>query len=163
MSNNDDSTFMRQFTGVIIGFIVLTITLLWLARSMQHVPNESTNPSQGILLKQRIEPVAGVRVGAEGAAALAEQQTAAPAPAPADIAVVDGAEVYGGLCKTCHEAGIAGAPISGSDDMLARVEKRGLEQVVANAINGYNAMPPRGGNPMLTDEQVRAGVEHMLP
>ncbi|MDT8321240.1 MAG: c-type cytochrome [Xanthomonadales bacterium] len=163
MSNNDDRMFMRQFTGVIIGFIVLTIALLFLARSMQYKPDENINPSQRILLKQRIEPVAGVRVGAEGAAALAEQQTVAAAPDPADIATVDGKEVYSGLCQTCHDAGVAGAPIKGSDDMRARLEERGLEQLVTNAINGYNAMPPRGGNPTLTDEQMRAAVEHMLP
>jgi cytochrome c5 len=34
---------------------------------------------------------------------------------------------------------------------------------VSNAINGLNAMPPRGGNPTLTDEQIRAAVEFMLP
>ena len=161
MKNNSDSVFMRQFTSVILGFILLTVALLFLARSLQNEPRESA--SQGVLLKQRIEPVAGVRAGEEGAAALAEQQTAAPAPDPADIAVVDGAEVYGGLCKTCHDAGVAGAPLPGSEDMAARLAERGLDGVVANAINGYNAMPPRGGNPMLTDAQVKAAVEFMLP
>lgn len=161
MKNDSDSVFMRQFTGVILGFIVLTVALLFLARSLQHEPRESA--SQGVLLKQRIEPVADVRSGEEGAAALAEQQTVAPAPDPADIAVVDGAEVYAGLCATCHDAGIAGSPLSGSEDMAARLAERGLDGLVSNAINGYNAMPPRGGNPMLSDAQVKAAVEIMLP
>jgi len=32
---------------------------------------------------------------------------------------------------------------------------------VNNALNGLNAMPARGGNPALTDEQIRAAVEFM--
>jgi cytochrome c5 len=34
--------------------------------------------------------------------------------------------------------------------------------MVANAINGINVMPPKGGNPSLSDEQIRAAVEFML-
>ena len=84
------------------------------------------------------------------------------APAPAEV-VVDGPSVYDGLCKTCHEAGVAGAPIKGSEQMAARLDEKGLDMLVQNAINGLNAMPPRGGNPSLTDEQIRAAVEFMLP
>ena len=76
---------------------------------------------------------------------------------------VDGEAIYSGLCETCHEAGIAGAPISGSDQMAERLSEKGLEALVTNAINGLNVMPPRGGNPSLTDEQIRAAVEFMLP
>jgi cytochrome c5 len=76
---------------------------------------------------------------------------------------VDGPSVYDGLCKTCHEAGVAGAPIKGSEQMAARLDEKGLDMLVQNAINGLNAMPPRGGNPSLTDEQIRAAVEFMLP
>ena len=80
-----------------------------------------------------------------------------------EVAIVDGEQVYGGLCKTCHDAGVAGAPLSGSDQMAARLDEKGLETLVYNAINGLNAMPPRGGNPNLTDEQIQAAVEFMLP
>ena len=47
--------------------------------------------------------------------------------------------------------------------MAARLEEKGLEMLVYNAINGLNTMPPRGGNPNLTDEQIQAAVEFMLP
>ena len=105
-----------------------------------------------------------VRSGEEGAAALAEAQAAAvAAPVVTTELVVDGEAVYGGLCKTCHDAGVAGAPLTGSDQMAARLEEKGLEMLVSNAINGLNAMPPRGGNPNLTDEQIQAAVEFMLP
>jgi len=163
MDHQEDRAFLRQFSGVIVGFMLLTVALIFLARHMQPELEGDANPSQSILAEQRIAPVGTVRSGEEGAAALAEAQAAAVEAAPAENVVVDGSAVYGGLCKTCHEAGVAGAPIAHSEQMGARFAEKGLEGLVTNAINGLNAMPPRGGNPTLTDEQIQAAVEFMLP
>lgn len=164
MGAKDDRAFLRQFSAVIAGFMLLTVALIFLARYMQPEPDPDANPSQAILVEQRLLPVGAVRSGEEAAAALAEAQAAAvAAPVVTTELVVDGEAVYGGLCKTCHDAGVAGAPLSGSDQMAARLEEKGLEMLVSNAINGLNAMPPRGGNPNLTDEQIQAAVEFMLP
>jgi len=162
MANKEDSAFVRQFSGVIAGFVVLTIALIFLARYMQPESEVDANPSQGVLAEQRIAPVGSVRYGEEGATALAAAQAATSEAAPAGDVVVNGPEVYGGLCKTCHDAGVAGAPILGTEQMAARETERGLDGLVQNAINGLNAMPPRGGNPALTDEQIKASVEFML-
>jgi cytochrome c5 len=163
MDQQEDRAFLRQFSGVIAGFMLLTVSLIFLARHMQPEPNADANPSQGILAEQRIAPVSAVRSGEQGAAALAEVQAAAADAAPAGDVVVDGSAVYAGLCKACHEAGVAGAPIAGGDQMAVRLEEKGLETLVSNAINGINAMPARGGNPALTDAQIQAAVEFMLP
>ncbi len=163
MDHQDDRAFLRQFSAVIVGFMLLTIALIFLARYMQPDPDADANPSQAILKEQRILPVGEVRYGEEGAAALAEVQAAAAAPVVEEVAIVDGDQVYGGLCKTCHDAGVAGAPLAASDQMATRLDEKGLETLVYNAINGLNAMPPRGGNPNLTDEQIQAAVEFMLP
>ena len=163
MDSKADSAFMRQFAGVIAGFMVLTVALIFLARHLQPETATDANPSQTILAEQRILPVGVVRAGEEGAAALAEAQAAAVAAAPAVDVVVDGNAVYDGLCKTCHETGVAGAPMTKTDQFAARLAEKGLETLVQNAINGLNAMPPRGGNPALTDEQIQAAVEFMLP
>jgi len=163
MDNQEDRAFLRQFSGVIVGFMLLTVALIFLARHMQPELGGDQNPSQAILAEQRIAPVGAVRAGEEGAAALAEAQAAVEEAAPAGEVVVDGSTVYAGLCKTCHEAGVAGAPVAGSELMGQRLAEKGLEGLVANAINGLNAMPPRGGNPTLTDEQIHAAVEFMLP
>jgi len=162
MDRKADSAFMRQFSGVIAGLAVLTLALIFLARYIQPDPAEDANPSQGALAEKRIAPVGAVRYGEEGASALAEAQSAAVEAAPAGDVVVDGAQVYGGLCKTCHDAGVAGAPITGSDLMGEREAAKGLDGLVQSAITGLNAMPPRGGNPTLTDEQIQAAVEFML-
>jgi cytochrome c5 len=163
MDHQEDRAFLRQFSGVIVGFMLLTVALIFLARYMQPDPTGDANPSQAILAEQRIQPVGAVLSGEEGTAALAEAQSAAAEAAPAQDIVVDGSAVYDGLCKTCHDAGVAGAPIAKSDQMAARLDEKGLETLVSNAINGLNAMPPRGGNPTLTDEQIQAAVEFMLP
>jgi cytochrome c5 len=162
MDHNEDRAFLRQFSGVIAGFMVLTVALIFLARYIQPESAEDANPSRGVLAEQRIAPVGSVRSGEAGAAALAEAQAAAVAAEPAGEVVVDGPAVYGGLCKTCHDAGVAGAPMPGSDQMAARMAEKGLEGLVQNAINGINAMPPKGGNPSLTAEQIQAAVEFML-
>ena len=162
MSQSEDHAFIRQFSGIIIGLVLLTIALIFVARSLQFEPEVDTNPSQKALAEKRVSPVSGVRTGNEGVAALAAAQAAA-APAQSDIAQVDGEQVYNGLCVSCHDAGVAGAPIKGSDQMAQRLSEKGIEAMVTNAINGINVMPPRGGNPGLTDEQIRAAIEFMLP
>lgn len=163
MDHQDDRRFLRQFSSVIAGFMALTVALIFLARFMEPETGGQTSQAQAILTEQRIQPVGSVLAGEAGAAALAEAQAvAAAAAAPVDV-VVDGEAVYNGLCMGCHQAGVAGAPITGSDQMAARLDEKGLDMLVSNAINGLNAMPARGGNPNLTDEQIRAAVEFMLP
>ena len=163
MNNKEDRAFVRQFTGVIIAFMVLTVVLIFVARAMHPETDLADNPARAALAEERIAPVGAVRSGEEGAAALAEYQAtvAAAEPAPAVTGEVNGETVYNGLCMACHGAGVSGAPIPGSDDLVARLDERGLEGLINNAINGLNAMPARGGNPALTDEQIRAAVEFM--
>jgi cytochrome c5 len=159
MSQSEDRNFIRQFSGIIIGLVLLTITLIFLARSLQFEPEVDVNPSQKVLSEQRISPVSSVRIGDEGAAALAEEQAVA-APEQSVIVEVDGEGVYNGLCMTCHAAGVAEAPIPGSEQMSQRAEK-GMDALMQTALNGLNAMPARGGRPDLSDEQVQAIVEFM--
>ena len=162
MNQSEDRNFSRRFGGIIIGLVLLTVVLIFLARSLQLEPDVDANPSQKIDAEQRISPVSSVRTGDEGAAALDEAQAVA-APAQTAVVEVDGEQVYNGLCKTCHDAGVADAPITGSEQMAQRLSEKGIDTLVSNAINGINVMPPKGGNPGLTDEQVQAAVEFMLP
>jgi len=162
MDQIEDRKFLRKFSSIIVGFIILTAVLIVLALSLKSEPNPDANPSQALLTEERVKPVAGVRVGDEGAAALAQAQEAAAPVLAADAGPVDGSKVYGGLCMSCHDAGVAGAPINGSEQMAQRLEEKGLDMLVSNAINGINVMPARGGNPALTDEEIRAAVEFML-
>ncbi|GJM12027.1 MAG: hypothetical protein DHS20C12_04300 [Pseudohongiella sp.] len=67
-------------------------------------------------------------------------------------------------CFACHSTGAAGAPKVGpgnADAWAPRIEK-GMEAVVANAINGLNTMPPKGLCFTCTDEDLAALVEYMV-
>jgi c(7)-type cytochrome triheme protein len=89
-------------------------------------------------------------------------QPATPSPAVAPGGKVDGAGVVNSSCAACHVAGVLNAPKLGNKvDWEPRI-KQGLKVLYDHAINGFQAMPPRGGNPTLTDEQIQAAVDHMV-
>ncbi len=73
-----------------------------------------------------------------------------------------GEEIVNTVCATCHDAGVAGAPKTGqAGDWATRLEQ-GDDVLVEHAIAGVNAMPPKGGDMSLTDEEVRRAVVYML-
>ena len=163
MNQVSDSTFLRRFSGILIGLMVFTGVIIVLALSFRGGPDSSANPSQQRLADERIAPVTAVRTGAEGEAALAAvQQEAQAAAAPAEAGEVDGTQVYNTVCMACHAAGVAGAPQPGSDLLAQRLADKGEEGLVNSVINGLNVMPPRGGRPDLSDEQIKAAIEFML-
>lgn len=92
------------------------------------------------------------------------QMAAAPASTATDAAAgpVDGKATYDGLCAACHAAGIAGAPKTGDKGAWSARLAQGESTLHANAINGIRAMPAKGGNPSLSDEAVKAAVDHMV-
>lgn len=164
MNQADDRAFLRRFSGIILGLVGVTVAIIVLALSLRSDPEPGANPSQQRFIEERISPVAAVRAGEQGQAALA-QATAAAAPATAaePAGTVDGEQIYQSACMACHAAGVAGAPMPGSDLMAQRLEEKGLDGLVSSVINGLNVMPPRAGRPDLSDEELRAGVEFMLP
>ncbi|MEJ8568161.1 c-type cytochrome [Elongatibacter sediminis] len=162
MNQADDRVFLRRFSGIILGLVAVTVTIIVLAVSVRNEPDPAANPSQQAFIEERLAPVSDVRAGEAGQAALA-QAAAAAAPAAAEAAgPVDGEQVYQSVCMACHAAGVAGAPIPGSDALAERLAAKGTDGLVSSAINGLNVMPPRGGRPDLTDEQIQAAVDFML-
>ena len=84
-----------------------------------------------------------------------------------DESLTKGREVWLDNCKGCHGFGIAGAPIPmNPDDWRKRVSK--LRAVLyQHAIEGFfgeddTMMPERGGNPDLSDSQVKSAVDYMV-
>src|SRR5690349_19281142 len=78
---------------------------------------------------------------------------------------MSGQQVFAQVCKTCHETGIAGAPKIGDKSPWAPRIAEGESTLVQHAINGYQGksgvMPPKGGNPSLTDDEVHRAVVYM--
>ena len=69
-------------------------------------------------------------------------------------------------CEGCHGYGIAGAPIPMEPAAWAPRLAKGQETLYRHAIEGFfgpddTMMPARGGNPALTDPEVKAAVDYM--
>ena len=81
-------------------------------------------------------------------------------------AAVDGQKVYQSACIACHGAGVAGAPMVGNAAAWADRIAAGNDSLYANAIDGLvgssGVMPAKGGNPTLSDAEVKAAVDHMV-
>ncbi|MDQ9169526.1 c-type cytochrome [Oxalobacteraceae bacterium R-40] len=135
--------------AIIAGFVVPIICIVLL---VQYVANNQTSGagSDGQspeAIAARLMPVAD------------EGFTLKDANAPRQL--MAGADVYKATCAACHDSGAAGAPKTGdATGWSARIAK-GYDKLVANAINGINAMPAKGGNPDLDDIEVARAVVHM--
>ena len=101
------------------------------------------------------------------------QVQAAPAeakPAPAKPAAestpaassADGKAVYDKVCFACHAQGLAGAPKLGDKAAWGPRIKQGTNTLLQSVTQGKGAMPPKAGNPSLTDAELRAGVDYMV-
>lgn len=113
-------------------------------------------------------PAAAAPAPAETAAApeapAAPAAEAAPAAvAAADTATVDpaGEKLYKTVCFVCHDSGVAGAPKHGDKDAWAPFVATGMETMLANAIKGVGAMPPRGGS-QATDAELSDAINYMM-
>lgn len=109
-------------------------------------------------------PAAAAPAAAPAPSAPAAPAAAAPAPAaaPAATAKVDGKAVYDKACGVCHGAGIAGAPKAGDKAAWAPRIAQGKATLHDHAIKGIRGMPAKGGNPSLSDDEVKAAVDMMV-
>jgi len=71
-------------------------------------------------------------------------------------------KLYEAKCSACHANAAIGAPVVGDKEAWAKVTEKGVETVYKHAINGFNAMPPKGGNMDLSDDTVKSIVEYMI-
>ena len=94
---------------------------------------------------------------------------AASAPAPVADAAADGgkgAELFKKTCAMCHQTGVAGAPKLGDKADWGPRIGQGQDTLYKHAIEGFNgakgAMPPKGGNPALSDDEIKVIVDFMV-
>ena len=157
-----DSQFLKIFFGMLGALVLLTILLMViavitgggvskkLAAERVEVINEQ--------VAERIQPEGVLKVGLQQASV-----AAAGAAETADATEVGGGgeQVYASSCSACHASGVAGAPMLTDSEAWAPRLEQGQETLVRHAIEGLNAMPPKGGNMSLSDDQVTAAVDYM--
>lgn len=74
----------------------------------------------------------------------------------------EGKMIYEGVCHTCHTTGLLGSPKFGNKgDWAPRIGK-GVATLHQHAIQGFNAMPAKGGNTDLLDVEVTNAVDYMV-
>lgn len=105
---------------------------------------------------ERLEPVGSVCVEGDecgSAAAVTEEVASGPR---------SGEQVHQSACAACHATGAAGAPKTGvAAEWSARIAK-GNATLVKHAIEGFNAMPPKGMCMDCSDDEIKAAVEYMV-
>lgn len=163
MSNNKsvaedhshDKVFVVTFLAV-LGVLVGIAVVIGIVANMIDGDDEMS-PLARERIAERLAPVGAVYTDAA--------QVAAAAPAVAAPAVARSAQqIYDAVCGACHNSGLLNAPKPGAAaDWAARTKAAGgVKGLVASVINGKGAMPARGGDPSLSDEDIAKTVELML-
>ncbi|OZI20673.1 cytochrome c5 family protein [Bordetella genomosp. 9] len=132
---------------VVLAFLVPIIIILMLVNMVASygragVGSNALTPES---IDKRIAPVAGFEL----------------VDANAPKVFKTGEQVFSSVCTSCHTAGVAGAPKVGDTAAWAPRIKEGLETMFNIALHGKGAMPPKGGNPSLSDYEVERAVVFM--
>jgi len=108
-------------------------------------------------LKERIAPIGQVRTSDQP-----PMETANAGEPQAAVAPRSGTEVVQQACAACHAAGVLGAPkIGAKGDWEPRLAQ-GFDTLLKHSITGIRAMPPKGGNPGLSEDELKAALTEML-
>ena len=159
-----DAQFTNVFSIMIGGLILLTIALIILAIFVSSGVRQSDINAQvrDQQMLERIEPAGRIAVGDVASS----QSTSAASGGSETAEVASGESVYQTSCAACHATGAAGAPILGIADAWSNRVDKGVETLYTHAIQGFQGsagmMPPKGGNPSLSDDAVKAAVDYMV-
>lgn len=159
METNKSGKFLVGSLAI-IGALVFIVHLI--LNSMLSLADNAVAPPKmdDATISERLAPVGMERVGEEpivqasiSSSAEAVETTEMSGP---------GQQVFTAVCATCHVSGLLQSPKLGSkEDWAPRITK-GLETLYTHAINGFRAMPARGGNAGLSDDEVKAAVDYMV-
>lgn len=166
---NYDLEFLKKFSMVIGLLMLITLGLILFAAQLQRAIPDEISPTAAKRTEQRIAPAGAVYAGGTGAAAQAAAQAAALAKAASQVAyggTTDGKVIFDNLCTACHTNGVGNAPTLDHSHWDKRIAQ-GKDTLYKHAIEGFTGpdggiMPPKGGNPALTEEQVKATVDWMV-
>jgi cytochrome c5 len=166
MAKQQDQVFIQNFIIILVMLFGMIAIFVIIARTVGS--NEVTIAKQrALVIAEKTQPIGSVRRSGGSGEDSTGTQTAATGmeaeTAPADI----GKKVYDGLCFSCHGTGLPNIPQVGMSDQWADRIAQGTALMYERAINGFTgksgmAMPAKGGNATLSDEEVKAAVDHMI-
>jgi cytochrome c5 len=154
-----------EFGGSLVGLlgVVVLVGLVYALTVSQFAVGPGAGTRQEIAA--RLAPVATVRIASEAPAGPAG--ALAPGAPKTGQTAASGAESIGQArfektCSACHATGVAGAPKLGDRAAWAPRIAKGIDALLQSAINGKNAMPPRGTCVSCSDAELKAAIEYML-
>jgi len=169
--------------------IVASAASLLACGTSEDVPAPASQPAAVAPPQATPEPVAPVvespqpeaTAPAMPAAVPAATAVASPRPAPSEAApagkpaapvataptapasdLTHGQQIYRQACAFCHDKGVAGAPKVGDVVAWSPRVAQGKDTLYTVALRGKGAMPAKGGNPSLTDADVKAAVDYLV-
>ena len=152
---SQDKQFYTTFFVIMAGLAVLAIILVITATSLT---SEVSGYKPEAVVIENIKPVGQVYVAGESE----PEPAATTADAGAAAEPKSGEEIYNGSCLACHATGAAGAPKVGDAAAWAPRIAQGRDKLLANAINGLNAMPPKGLCMACSDADLQAAIDYMV-
>jgi cytochrome c5 len=134
----------------LVSALALLATVLFLVAALVGVisrvaPDDGSRKQIAVI--ERIKPIARV---------------ATVMPKPASEVKLTGQEIYNKVCVACHAAGVMGAPKVGAKELWEPRLAQGLTGLVNNAVSGIRAMPAKGGDPSLTEANLKDAITYML-
>jgi len=158
----EDRQFTTMFMAVLVGLVGLTIVILVIANILYKGNAMESDLRVQKAVAERIKPMGGVYVGSVPADVAAPASTVAAPAQQVAAADLSGEQVYQQVCAACHTAGVLNAPKPGDAAAWEPRLAKGIDAIYANSINGIGAMPAKGGRADMSDDAIKAAVDHML-
>ena len=147
---------------IVLAFVVPIVGILLLVQLVLGGHRVDPQALTAESINARIQPVGRLEIGPATGAPAQQQAAAKPGAAPQKAGPADGKAVYDKVCFACHQQSVAGSPKLGDKDAWAPRLKQGTDVLVQSVLKGKGAMPPRAGNPSLSDAEARAAVDFMV-
>lgn len=141
----------QVLTKLVVALLVPVFVVIALVKSFSSPAEDPATLTQEAI-DNRIAPVAQYNTGAPALVLGGDEKSSEP---------LTGEQVYQKLCMSCHETGLAGTPKKGDSAAWAPRIAQGEETLFKHALEGFNAMPAKGGDPNLSDLEVKRAVVFM--
>jgi len=145
---------------VLVAFIVPIVgivMLVMLVTGGKNIDPAGSTAKEAQMIADRLRPVGELWI-----AGGPPPRGAAPVAAVAAVKVEKtGEQVYQQVCAACHTTGALNAPRMGDKAAWGKLIAEGHDSLTKTSISGIRQMPARGGDPSLSDTEIRRAVAYL--